>query len=74
LAQFEGEWYRATAYEITTGGDVIVQFIEYGNIETLKPEQILPTPSYMKFDVCARLFTVESKLNISFNGSVVTFK
>lgn len=71
LGLFEGEWYRATALEIITGGDITVQFIEYGNIEDLKPEQILPCPPYLTFDVCARLYTVDSKL-CSSNWTLVT--
>jgi Tudor domain len=58
---FEGEWYRARVMDPHPKG-TIVQYIDYGNLATLEPTEMLPVPHDMKFDLCARDFIVESKI------------
>lgn len=62
-ALFEGEWYRGEVMGPADDGGYIVKYIEYGNIENVKPSDIMPAGDSAKFDVCGKDFFVDSKLS-----------
>lgn len=61
FGQFEGEWYRARVIDAHSKL-TIVQFIDYGNLSDLRQDEMIPMPWEMKFDIVARDYIVDSKM------------
>jgi Tudor domain len=60
---YEGAWYRARVMDAHPQ-DTIVQYIDYGNLATLKNmNEMMPIPLDMKFDIVARDFVIDSKMH-----------
>lgn len=64
---FEDKWYRARVLDPTPEG-IIVQYIEFGNVEMLQPNDMLPASNVLKFDVFAREFIIDSEFTMQ-NGN-----
>jgi hypothetical protein len=60
LAMFENEWYRAHVLDAHPAG-VILQFIDYGNVDIVKTDKMMQNPLDLKFDICVRDFNVDSE-------------
>ncbi|XP_070497417.1 tudor domain-containing protein 1-like [Chironomus tepperi] len=64
LGQYNGSWYRAIVLDSDPKG-VIVFFIDYGNMELLLTDEILPISNEyfinkLSFEVCSRQFIVDN--------------
>lgn len=60
LALFEGGWYRALVDDTEDNG-IIVQYLEFGNLQIVSSEEVMPLPDHLKHKICARTFYVDSK-------------
>lgn len=67
MGLFDSEWYRAQVVDADDAG-FIVRYIEFGNMEILQANDIMPLPHQFKFDVFALDFSVDSKLVIVLTG------
>lgn len=60
LGRYDGNWHRAKVLDSKMHG-VIVQFLDYGNLEILQFHDIMPITEKLTFEVCTRDFIVDSK-------------
>lgn len=73
LAPFEEEWYRAVVLSPDERGS-IVQYLDYGNMEVLKPGDIQPAPlDKFIYEIRTRDFIVDSEFpfNVQFHHSLL---
>lgn len=61
---FENEWYRAFVVKPDHEDGIIVKYIDFGNVEVVKPSDIIPIGESLKLDVCTRDYKIESELVI----------